>query len=261
MDDRVVLVTGASSGIGEATARALSERGARLLVHGRDRARTAAVARGTGGTALLADLTQAPAVRRLAADALAVHGRVDAVVANAGAGLCAPFTDTDPDDLTRILDLDLVAPVQLVRALLPGMLERDEGHLVLVGSVAGRTGVAGEAVYAAAKAGLDAFAESLRLELSGTGVGITSVLPGVVDTPFFAARGGAPPRRFPRPVRPEVVGDAVAQAIADGRAELWVPRWLRVAPAVRAAAPGLFRRLSARYGEQVRIGPRADGRP
>jgi uncharacterized protein len=79
------------------------------------------------------------------------------------------------------------------------------------------------------------------------------VLPGLVDTPFFEGRGGIPVRRAPRPVSPETVARAIAGAIDDDRPEVWVPGWLRTAAVVRGSSPGLFRRLSVRYGEPVRI--------
>lgn len=258
-EGQVALVTGASSGIGRATAVRLARRGARLLVHGRDRARTTDVGRLTDGAVLLGHLASPHDAEDLAARAQAVHGRVDLLVASAGVGAWSPFTATDPGQIDEVLAVDLVAPLRLVRALLPDMVERGSGHVVLVGSVAGRTGVAGEAVYAAAKAGLDAFAESVRLELAGTGVGITMVLPGVVDTPFFDGRGGPPARRIPRPVSADRVADRIVSAVRDDRPEVWVPGWLRLAPAVKGVAPGLFRRLSQKYGEPVRIRP--DGRP
>jgi short-subunit dehydrogenase len=254
----VALVTGASSGIGRATALLLAQRGARVLVHGRDPERTHEVARRVGGTPLLADLGEPGAADDLAARAAGVHGRIDLLVANAGVGLSAPFLSIEPTQIERVLAVDLVAPLRLVRAVLGPMAERGTGGVVLVSSVAGRTGVAGEAVYAAAKAGLDAFAESVRLELAGTGVGVTVLVPGVVDTGFYIARGGAPPRRVPRPLSAEKVACAIVRAVADDRPEVWVPRWLRVAPIVRALAPGAFRGLSARFGESVRI--RHDGR-
>jgi short-subunit dehydrogenase len=257
LDGRVALVTGASSGIGAATACALSNNGARLLVHGRDEARTSAVARRSGGVPLLCDLASPGGVRDLTAASVGVHGRVDLLVANAAVGLRRPFTEVDPAELDRVLSLDLTVPLQLVRGLLPSMVRRGEGHVVLVGSVAGRTGVAGEAVYSAAKAGLDVFSESLRCELAGTGVGVTVVVPGVVETPFVARRR-APARRVPRPVSAERVAAAIVRAVADDRPEVWIPAWLRVAAVVRGVAPGTFRRLSARLGEQVRI--RADDR-
>jgi short-subunit dehydrogenase len=261
MAGRVALVTGASSGIGRATAVALTRAGARVLVHGRDHDRTEHVAQLVGGTPLLGDLAEPDSADDLAARAVAVHGQVDLLVASAGAGHSAPFTSVDPPEIDRLLALDLVAPIRLVRAVLPAMVDRGAGHVVLVGSVAGRTGVAGEGVYAAAKAGLDAFADSLRIELSGTGVGVTVVVPGVVDTAFFDGRGGAPLRRVPRPVSPDRVADQLVRAVAEDRPEVWVPRWLRVAPVVRAVAPGLFRSLSSRFGEPVRITDRDRPRP
>jgi short-subunit dehydrogenase len=255
----VALVTGASSGIGSSAARRLAAAGAQVLVHGRDRARTDQVARTIGGVPLVAELGSAAAAQELARAAIGVHGRVDLLVASAGAGWSGSFLDMEPDRIEELLALDLLAPVVLARCLLPPMVARGSGHVVLVGSVAGRTGVAGEAVYAAAKAGLDACAESLRLELTGTGVGVSVVVPGAVATPFFDGRGRPYDRRFPRPVSPELVADAVVEAVRRDRAEVWVPRWLGVAPRVRALSPGVFRRLSARFGEPVRSRPGTDG--
>jgi short-subunit dehydrogenase len=258
LDDSVALVTGASSGIGRSVALLLARRGSRVVAHGRDAERTNDVARRTEGTALLGDLLAEGAPEQLAEQAIAVHGRIDLLVCSAGAGLSAPLTDLSVDDVERLLALDLATPVRLVRALLPAMVERDRGRIVLVSSVAGRVGVAGESVYAAAKAGLDAFAESLRLELHGTGVGVTTVVPGVVDTPFFDARGGLPVRRVPKPVRPEQVAESLVRAVSHDRDEVWVPSWLRVSPTLRAAAPGAFHRMSARFGEPVRIRHRGE---
>jgi short-subunit dehydrogenase len=254
LEGSVALITGASAGIGAAIADRLAAAGSRLLVHGRDQQRTTAVADRTGGVPLLGDLAVPGAVDQLADAALDAHGRIDIVVANAGLGWSGRFAQMSADEIDRLLAIDLQAPIQLVRRLLPPLLERRTGHLALVGSVAGRTGVAGEAVYSAAKAGLDLFAESLRLELHGTGVGVSHTVPGVVDTDFFAARGRPYDRGFPRPVSADAVARAVVDAIAHDKAEAWVPGWLRVAPAVRAVVPGLYRRLAGRFGEQVASG-------
>jgi short-subunit dehydrogenase len=246
------LVTGASAGIGAAVADLLAERGAEVLVHGRDAVRTAAVATRAGGRALLADLATAAGVEQLI-DGLARQGAdVDVLVLNAGVGHAGPFVEMPAERIETVLALDLTGAIRLTRALLPGMLARGRGHLCFVSSIAGRTGVAGEAVYAAAKAGLDAFAESLRLELAGSGVGVSVVVPAVVDTDFFAGRGRPYDRRSPRPVPPERIAAAVVRAIEEDRAEVFVPAWTRIAPTVRALAPAAFRRLSLRYGEDVR---------
>jgi short-subunit dehydrogenase len=253
----VALVTGASSGIGAATAKRLARAGASVLVHGRDPGRTAETAAAVGGAAVVADLSGPDGVDALAAEALAAQGQVDVVVLNAGRGHSGPFVEMGEAEIEDLLALDLAGQIRLARRLLPGMLALRSGHLCFVSSIAGRTGVAGEAVYAAAKAGLDAFAESLRLELNGSGVTVSVVVPGVVDTDFFTHRGRPYDRATPAPVSADAVAAAIVDAVARERAEVYVPRWLQVAPTVRSLAPGPFRTLSARFGEQVRSLPGA----
>ena len=257
LDGSVALVTGSSAGIGRASAERLADAGAHVIVHGRDQQRLEAVAHDTAGSALIADLTEEGAVEVLAQAALAVRGRIDVLVACAGLGWSGPYDEICAEEINRLVTLNLLAPLHLVRLLLPPMLARGSGHLVLVGSVAGRTGVAGEAVYAATKAGIDAFAESLRLELHGSGVGVSLIMPGAVDTDFFRARGRPYDRRYPRPVPAEAVAQAIVSAIVEDRPESWQPGWLRLAPLVRALAPTAYRRLSAHFGERVR--PRSGG--
>lgn len=251
LDGRVALVTGGSAGIGAAVVERLAAAGARVVVHGRDAERCATVADRVGGAVVLGDLAVPRAAQDVAEAALAVHGQVDVLVANAGVGWSGRFVDLDGDELDRLVAVDLLAPLQLVRCLLPPMIERRSGHVALVGSIAGRTAVAGEAVYAATKAGLDIFAESLRMELRDTGVGVSLTVPGVVDTGFFTARGRPYDRKRPRPIPPAVVATALVDGITNDRPESWVPRWLRIAPMVRTLAPGLYRTLSARFGERV----------
>jgi short-subunit dehydrogenase len=177
------------------------------------------------------------------------------LVCCAGIGQSRAFTATAIADHQHLMAVDLAAPLTLAHALLPGMVKRGSGRIVLVSSVAGRVGVAGEATYAAAKAGLDVFAESLRLELQGSGVGVTTVLPGLVATPFLAGRANRAGRAMPRPLSAERVAEVLVRAVEKDRDEVWVPRWLRAAPMVRAAMPRTFHWLSARFGEPVRIGP------
>ncbi|HEY3708338.1 MAG TPA: SDR family NAD(P)-dependent oxidoreductase [Amycolatopsis sp.] len=242
-----VLVTGASSGIGEAAARRFAAAGAHVLLHGRDRARLAALAAETGGTALDADLAEPGAAAGLAERATAVTGRVDVLVNNAGLGWAGPLPDLSGAELARLVAVNLTAPLELTRALLPGMLARGHGRIVFVTSIAGRTGVAGEAVYAATKSGLDAFADSLRYELHGTGVDVGVVVPGVVRTAFFDRRGTPYTRTTPRPVPADRVAAAVVRAAARP-GDYYVPRWLRLPVALRGAVPGVYRALATRFG-------------
>jgi short-subunit dehydrogenase len=244
----VCLVTGASSGIGRATAHRLARAGARLVLGGRDPDRLALVAGETGGRPVALDLAESGATERLAREATAAFGRVDVLVNNAGTGAYGPLAGLEPGAAERLIRVDLIAPIELTRALLPPMLERGRGHVVNVGSIAGHVGVPREAVYAAAKGGLAVFTESLRQELAGTGVGVSLVSPGVVDTPFFARRGAPYARRRPRPVSPDAVARALVDAIERDRPLVLVPGWLALPARLQGALPGLYRALAGRFG-------------
>ncbi|MBW8805314.1 MAG: SDR family NAD(P)-dependent oxidoreductase [Catenulisporales bacterium] len=249
MSGGVALVTGASSGIGAATAAALARRGYRVVVHGRDEQAVAEVAKAVGGVPASADLERVAEVERLADLALEVGGgQLDVLVNNAGFGWSGDFEGMPVPIAERLTAVNLAAPIALTRALLPGMRARGAGRLVFVSSIAGRLGVGGEAVYAATKAGLDCFAESLRGELRGTGVTVGVVVPGVIATPFFQRRGTPYPRRWPRPIPAEKVAEAVVRCVERGTAEVYVPRWLRVPVAVQGVAPGAYRWLEGRFG-------------
>jgi short-subunit dehydrogenase len=239
IDGSVALVTGASSGIGREVARRLAARGARVLAHGRDKTALEQL----DATPLIADLAEPGAGRRLAEAA----GPVDILVANAGVGWAGPFERMPPEAIGELIAVNLTAPIELARALLPTFGERP-GYLIFVTSIAGRMGVAGEAVYSATKAGLDSFAESLRFETYAGKVGVGVVVPGVVETAFFERRGVPYARRSPRPIPAARVADRIVGMIQRGSAEAYAPAWLRGPVAVRGALPGLYRRLGARFG-------------
>lgn len=248
LEGKVALVTGASAGLGRATTVALARAGVRVLAHGRCVQRLATLAQATGAVPLPADLSEPEQVRQLAVAALREAGRVDILVNNAGTGWAGPLVGMHERDVSTLVAVNLLAPVELTRALLPAMLARHEGYLMFVGSIAGRMGVAEEAVYAATKAGLDTFAESLRFELRGSGVGVGVLVPGVVDTDFFTNRGRPYDRRRPRPLPVDAVARALVRTVRTGRAERYAPRWLRLPVAVRGAAPGAYRLLAGRFG-------------
>jgi short-subunit dehydrogenase len=238
ISDATILITGASSGIGAATARAAAAAGARTVLTGRDQERLAAVAAETGGTPLVADITEP----------LTVSEQIDVLVNNAGIGWAGLFQGMSVDDVDRLIAVNLAAPIRLTRELVPAMVERGRGHVVFVASIAGVTGVRDEAVYAATKAGMICFADSLRYELGGTGVGVSVIVPGVIDTPFFDRRGVPYKRRRPAPIPAERVAQAIVRAIEHDRAEAYEPAWLRLPARLRGTTPGLFRLLARKFG-------------
>ncbi|MEU2776429.1 SDR family NAD(P)-dependent oxidoreductase [Streptomyces sp. NPDC007162] len=243
------LVTGASSGIGAAVARRLAaEGGWHMVLNGRDATRLERVAAQASAVAFAADLTGPHSDRDLCDFVLDRVGRPDLLVACAGVGWAGDFTAMPRSAIDELVSVDLLATLHVVRRLAPHMAEAGSGRIVLIGSVAGSVGVRGEAVYSAVKAALGVFADALRYELRSTGVGVSHVIPGVVDTPFFTRRGVPYLRSSPRPVAPERVADAVWRSVRRGRDEVFVPAWLCLPARVRGLSPGLYRSLAARYG-------------
>jgi len=248
LSGKVVVVTGASRGIGAATARALAARGATVVGTGRDGAALAAVMEEIGGTAIVGDVRDPGHADDVVRRTVHAHGRIGAVVVNAGVGYTGPFDEMPADRIDELLDVDVRAPMQLARAAMPELTEDGEGALVFVTSIAGALLVPRESVYSAAKAAVEAFAEVLREEARGTGVHVGTVVPGAVHTEFFANRGTPYSRTFPRPIPPEPVASAVLRVIEDSAERVVVPGWLRGPVLLRRLAPRRYRTLSRRYG-------------
>ena len=189
--NRVAVVTGAASGIGLATARMLAEEGATVCIADVAKENGEAAAkeiRGQGQKAEFVhlDLTVPSSIRDAAATVLRQHRSVDILVNCAGWSKNLPFVDVDDDLLDRVMQLNLMGPMRLSRALLPQMIERSYGRIVNVSSDAGRVGSLGETAYAAAKAGLLGFTKSLAREGARYQVSVNCVCPGPTDTPLLA---------------------------------------------------------------------------
>jgi NADP-dependent 3-hydroxy acid dehydrogenase YdfG len=196
-DDPVLLVTGASSGIGAATARAAAGRGWRLVLGARSEDRLRDLAAELGGDerarAVAADVTEIGDNERLAATALEDFGRLDAVFANAGFGATRGFLEADPDHWREMVLTNVLGVAYTIRATLPHMLAADRGHFLITSSVAGRRALPGS-LYSATKWAVTAMAEALRQELrqmhENRTIRVTCIEPGMVDTPFFDNRPG-----------------------------------------------------------------------
>lgn len=230
------LVTGATGGLGRAIAEALRERGARLVLSGRRAQELTRVADELGGRALVADLADRGDVERLGAEAVAAG--VDVLVANAALPATGALAELGAEEIDRMLDVNLRAPIALARALAPALAERGRGHLVFISSLSGKAASPASSMYSATKFGLRGFALGLREDLRGDGVGVSVVAPGFIrDSGMFAKTGlRLPPGVGTRTSRQ--VADAVVAAIERNRAEIDVaPAGLRLGAAFASVAP------------------------
>jgi short-subunit dehydrogenase len=243
----VVVVTGAGRGIGAATARALAARGAQVVVTGLDEAELAATAASIGAVPIVADVRDPAHAERVLAATTARFGPVDVVVANAGIGHAGTFAEMPPERIDDVIAVNVRGPMLLVRAALPPMLQRRSGALVFISSVAGTLHVPREAVYSASKAAVEGFAETLREELRGSGVTVTTIVPAVVATQFFDDRGEPYRRRFPRPVPAERIATAVARAIERDSPRVVVPPWFKLPLRIHDTMPRLYKALARRF--------------
>jgi short-subunit dehydrogenase len=243
------LVTGATGGIGGAVASALHARGAHVVLSGRREDVLAELRTRLGERAevLPADLADRDAPLQLAEAA----GQVDVLVANAALPASGRVDDFAPDEIDRAIDVNLRAPIQLTRALLPGMLERGRGHVVLVSSLSGKTGSPRSGIYSATKFGLRGFAAGLREDVEPQGIGVTVVFPGFVSDAGFFADSGVKLPRWVGTRTPGQVAAAVVKGIEQGRAELDVaPLGLRVGTRIAGLAPVTLGRLQRRLGSE-----------
>ncbi len=236
LEGKRLLLTGATGGLGRAIASALAERGATLVLSSRkadELERIAAELPGTHSVAV-ADLATEGAALRLVAEA----GKLDGVVANAGLPGTGRLDDFSPEEIVRALRVNLESPMLIARAMVPTLVERGEGHLVFVSSLAGKSASGRSSVYSATKFGLRGFAFSLRADLTGSGVGASVVSPGFIREAGMFAESGAKPPPGLGTATPQQVGAAVVSAIERDRLEVAVaPRRQRALAHFGLASP------------------------
>jgi short-subunit dehydrogenase len=222
----VCIVTGASSGIGEATARRLAGMGGTVVLAARRADRLDAVAAALpGAIAVPTDVTAPGQVEHLVAHTLATFGRIDVLVNNAGQGLHVPLVALDHDDLRAVFELNVVAPLAAMQEVLPAMTSRSGGAIVNVSSATSLRVFPGLGGYAATKAALNMVSQTARLEFEESGVAVSVVYPSVTATEFHRhLRAGAPVGGSwgITPDPPELAAAAVSFAIESGEAHVLV---------------------------------------
>lgn len=230
---KVIVVTGASSGIGAALARELGRRGHTLVLAARNEDALRAVAGEVGGRAhvVRADVTRREDVERVRDEALRKFGRVDVWINNAGQGISRSVLDLTDDDVDQMMAVNVKGPLYGIQAIVPHFQERGSGHLINVSSFLGRVPMAaGRSAYNAAKHALNALTANLRMDLRATfpGIHVTTLMPGIVSTDFAAnARGATPGAAAASPGGPmaaqtaEEVASIIADVVDDPRPDVY----------------------------------------
>ncbi|MGA2321576.1 MAG: SDR family NAD(P)-dependent oxidoreductase [Solirubrobacteraceae bacterium] len=241
-----VLLTGATGGLGQAIARGLAARGARLILTGRRTEILEPLAGELDARALSVDLSERAEVDRLIGEA----SEVDILIANAALPASGRLESFSVREIDRALDVNLRAPIILAHALAPAMVARARGHLLFMSSISGKAASSGTALYSASKFGLRGFSLALRADLHASGVGVSAVFPGFIrDVGMYADAGvSLPPGVGTR--SPQDVVRAVVSAIERNRAEVdVVPMTMRAGAVVAGLAPelaaGVARKLQA----------------
>ncbi len=210
LKDKVAIVTGGGGGIGGATCRRFAEEGTKVAVFDIDLAAAERVASEIGGKAFSCDITDYAAVQKAVAEVIALWGRIDILVNNAGWDVFKLFKDTQPSEWNKLIAINLVGPLHMHHAVLPGMMAQGGGRIVNIASDAARVGSSGEAVYAACKSGIVGFSKTLAREHARHKISINVVCPGATRTNLFEDyKKGAG--------NPEKLEEAFRRAVPMGR--------------------------------------------
>jgi short-subunit dehydrogenase len=243
--DRVTVVTGGSSGIGAAIARALAGRGWRCVLVARREEPLQKLAGEVGGEYEVCDVGDREAVERTAAAVLERHPRIGLLVNNAGIPARTGFLDADPERIEIVTGVNYLGSVWCLRAFLPGLLAAAPSHVVNVASAAGTVTAGTSGPYAASKHAQVSFSRAVAAELQPRGVRVHLVMPGFVETEGFPQR-----EVFPRIVHPVIaepgdVAEAVLKALDHDKREIFVPWYYRLGAIAQALFPGAVARTAA----------------
>jgi uncharacterized protein len=244
---QVAVVTGASSGIGAATARLLAQRGWTCVLLARREERLRPLAEELGGEFELCDVADRAAVDAVAARVLERHPKLGLLVNNAGIPARTDFLAGDPDRIEQVIRTNYLGSVWCLRAFLPGLEAAVPSHVVNVVSVAGTVSLGSSGPYAASKHAQLAFSRSVSLQLRPRGISVHTVNPGFVETEGFPQRTVlANPLLRRAVVGPDDIARHIVGLLDRGPSETTVPRWYRIGGLTQALAPGLLARVLSR---------------
>jgi uncharacterized protein len=240
----VAVVTGASSGIGAETARALAARGWHCVLVARREELLRELAEEIGGEYEICDVGDREAVERTAAAVLGRHPAIGLLVNNAGIPARADFLEAEPERIEAVMRVNYLGGIWCLRAFLPGLEAGAPSHVVNVVSVAGAVATGTSGPYAASKHAQLAFSRSSSSALRQRGIHVHTLLPGFVETEGFPQRTHLPRLLHRIVLEPQDVAAAVVKSVERDRAESWVPGWYRLAGLLQALAPGFIGRTS-----------------
>ncbi|HEY0827978.1 MAG TPA: SDR family oxidoreductase [Bacilli bacterium] len=246
---KIVAITGASSGIGAEMAILLSEHGAIPVLMARSLEKLQAIGSQIQGrySLIVLDVTDEGQVQRGIAQVLGEYGKIDILINNAGYGVFSSFADTPLAHFEEMMDVNFMGTVRCTQAVLPSMLAAGQGHIINIASIAGKMGTAKSTSYSASKHAVLGFTNSLRQELAGTGVMISAVNPGPIDTPFFEIAD--PSGHYVRNIRwfmlqPRKVAIAVLKMIVHKKVEINLPLTAGIGIKLYQLFPRIFEKLT-----------------
>ena len=255
LQNKVIVITGASSGIGEQVAMQVAEQGATPVLIARTEEKLKALAEKIKETYnrpcyyYVLDVSEEMEVQSVFSKVLQEVGRIDILVNNAGFGIFKTFEDASMDEVKDMFQVNVFGLVACTKAVLTYMVKRNEGHIINIASLAGKIATPKSSAYAATKHAVLGFTNSLRMELSSTNVFVTAINPGPIDTNFFeiADQSGTYVKNMGRyMLKPTYVAEQIVKSMQTKKREVNLPKWMGIGPKLYALFPGLFERVAGK---------------
>ncbi|ENQ3078907.1 SDR family oxidoreductase [Bacillus multifaciens] len=255
LQDKVIVITGASSGIGEELAMQVAEQGAIPVLIARTEEKLRELKQKIETTYrtschyYILDVSNEAEVKRVFTQILQDIGQIDILVNNAGFGVFKTFVEASVQEVKDMFDVNVFGLVACTKAVLPYMIERNSGHIVNIASLAGKIATPKSSAYAATKHAVLGFTNSLRMELANTNITVTAINPGPIDTNFhtIADESGTYVKSVERYIlKPNYVAQQIVKAIEMKKREVNLPKWMNLGPIIFSLFPGLFERVAGK---------------